>query len=208
MNTFIRNALFTAVLGFAETLSFAQANVSLMPIDANVQHQAQNYMDANFGLAYIGAGVALPFPGASFLFGRRSFQSTTMFLDAELGLAAPTVATCKLGIGHLNPATGMSFSTGIRPFPSHVYVQLGKEDGRCGDNVKPRIARRLKRRGKDPTDIMCGESLISFELSAWLLENRLQFQRLIYGRTSRNETLTISAWSALMITWGHRWYFN
>lgn len=207
MRSFIHFILALTFVATSE-LTCAQPNASLTMVDADVQDQVQNYIDANFGLAYIGGGLDVPFPGASFLYGRRSFQTKTIFLDAELGLAAPTVATCKLGIGHLNPATGKSVSVGIRPFPSHVYVQLGKEDGRCSDNVKPRIARRLKRRGKDPSDIMCGESLVSFELSAWLLENRLQFQRLRWGRTALNETFAISSWSTFMITWGHRWYLN
>lgn len=205
MNTFIRYALFTALLGSAETLSFAQANAPLAMVGANVQHQAQNYMDANFGLAYVDS--YLPFPGASFLVGRRSFRTATMFLDAELGLAAPTVATCKLGIGHLNPATGRSVSFGVRPFPSYVYVQLGKEDGRCGENVKPRVARRLKRRGKAPSDIMCGESLVSFEMSAYLMENRFSFED-TQTHGDRSHTYNMSAWTTVMVTWGHRWYFN
>ena len=207
MDTFNRVSLVTVLLGFVLQHSFAQTNAEFSPTGPRVQYQAQNYIDANFGLALLD-GI-LPFPGASFLFGRRSFRSETTFLDAELGVAFPTFATCKLGIGHLNPATGRSVACGIRPFPAHVYVQLGKEDGRCADNVGPRVARRLKRRGKDPSDILCGESIVSFELSAWLLESWLHGESPWTGySTYHSATHEISAWSTFMVTWGYRWYLN
>ena len=151
------------------------------------KYEAQNYIDANFGFALIELDDKVPFPGASFLFGRRAFISQKTFFDFELGFALPTIATAKIGIGELDPITGKSWAVGIRPWPAHFYIQFGKEDNRCGDNIKPRIARRLKRRGKSSSDVLCGETIFSLELG-------------------NNDE--ISAYSAFMITYSHRWYLH
>lgn len=151
------------------------------------KYEAQNYIDANFGFAIIELDGIVPFPGASFLFGRRAFVSQKTFLDFELGFAFPTIATAKIGVGERNPVTGKSVAVGIRPWPAHFYIQFGNEDNRCGDDIKPRIARRLQRRGKNSSDILCGESIFSLELGT-------------------NDE--ISAYSAFMITYSHRWYLH
>jgi hypothetical protein len=151
------------------------------------KYEAQNYIDANFGFALVEIDENVPFPGASILFGRRSFIAQKTFFDFQLGFAFPTIATAKIGIGELDPVTGKSWAVGIRPWPAHFYLQFGKEDSRCGDDIKPRIARRLKRRGKDSSDILCGETIFSFELG------------------TNDES---SAYSAFMITYSQRWYLN
>ena len=65
MDTFNRVSLVTVLLGFVLQHSFAQTNAEFSPTGPRVQYQAQNYIDANFGLALLD-GI-LPFPGASFL---------------------------------------------------------------------------------------------------------------------------------------------
>ena len=100
----------------------------------------------------------------SFLVGRRSFFSENMFLDGEVGLAFPSIGTGKFGVGRLNPNTGKSVTLGVRPYPSHLYIQFGADKGRCDGNVKPQTLRRLNRRGKDVSELLCGESTFSIEL--------------------------------------------
>ena len=184
----------------------AQEDATSAPSGSSFERFGQSYIDANLGLAFLDG--AFPFPGASFLVGRRSFRSESTFLDAEIGLAFPSVATAKFGAGRYNPSTGRSVSAGIRPWPAHVFVQFGRDDNRCSDDVKPRVARRLKRRGKDSSDIMCGESIVSIEASAFLIESLIwsdpgNFQYRFY--TASHD---LSMWSAFMITWSHRWYLH
>lgn len=210
MHTFIiMHALrsFWLVLAlFVVAQASAQADATSAPIGSSLQRFGQSYLDANLGLALLDG--AFPFPGVSFLVGRRSFRSESTFLDAEIGLAFPSVATAKFGVGRYNPATGKSVSAGIRPWPAHVFVQFGRDDNRCSEDVKPRVARRLKRRGKDPSDIMCGESIVSIEASAFFIESAIwsdpgNFQYRLY-----TGSYELSMWSAFMITWSHRWYLH
>ena len=184
------NKLLLLPLGFVFLQAHAQTEAFLSNEVSNRKqrkYEAQNYIDANFGFAIIELDGIAPFPGASFLFGRRAFVSQKTFLDFELGFAFPTIATAKIGVGERNPVTGKSVAVGIRPWPAHLYIQFGKEDNRCGDDIKPRIARRLERRGKNSSDILCGESVLSLELGTY------------------DE---ISAYSAFMITYSHRWYLH
>ena len=199
--------LWVVLVALIITQAHAQTDIIHGQSNAPFEHFGQNYIDANVGLALLEG--EFPFPGVSFLFGRRSFRSESTFLDAELGLAFPSIATAKLGVGHYNPASGRSVAAGIRPWPAHVYFQFGREDNRCGEDVKPRVARRLKRRGKDASDILCGESILSIEASAWLLQSLLE-GRDEYGRllSYSGDTYEMSMWSTLMITWSHRWYLH
>ena len=169
--------------------------------------EAKNYIDAAYGVAFLDGGVerlGVPFPGASFLVGRRSFFTETMFLDGEVGLAFPSIGTGKFGVGRLNPNTGKSIALGVRPYPAHLYIQFGADKGRCDGNVKPRTLRRLNRRGKDVSELLCGESTFSIEGSSWL------FYQMLTGdlSTFSQPTHSWSLWSSFMVTWGHRWYLR
>jgi hypothetical protein len=195
-----RFVFFAALLGPMHLHVFSQSETPIAIATEGVQ-EARNYIDASWGLALIEERV--PLPGASVLFGRRVFRSETMFVDGEVGLALPSVVTGKLGLGKLNPSTGRTVTLGIRPFPSHLYIQFGKDDWRCGGDVKPRTIRRLNRRGKDVSDLLCGESAFSIEGSAFLFEKLLTGQSSYYG-----ETYAISFWSSFMVTWSHRWYLH
>ena len=191
---------------FGITQASAQADVSSSPSGSSFERFGQSYIDANLGLAFLDG--AFPFPGVSFLVGRRSFRSESTFLDAEIGLAFPSVATAKFGAGRYNPSTGRSVSAGIRPWPAHVFVQFGRDDNRCSDDVKPRVARRLKRRGKDSSDIMCGESIVSIEASAWLIDRLISSYPLFFHPGNPSISDELSLFSPCMITWSHRWYLH
>ena len=191
---------------FMVAQSTAQADETSAPSGSSFQRFGQNYIDANLGVALLN-GV-IPFPGTSILFGRRSFGSESTFLDAELGLAFPSAVTAKLGVGRYNPATGKSVAAGIRPWPSHVYVQFGREDDRCKRDLKPRVERRLKRRGKDQSDIMCGEFIVSIEASAWFLETLFNLDNTGLRSRYRGLARPYSMESFYMVTWSHRWYLH
>lgn len=201
MTSFRRFVILPALLGGLYWPVFSQSEKPSGGATEAVR-EARNYIDASYGVALI-EGV-VPFPGASFLVGRQSFLTETMFFDGEVGLAFPSVATGKFGVGRLNPNTGKSVTLGVRPYPSHLYIQFGTDKGRCDGNVKPRTLRRLNRRGKDVSELLCGESTFSVEGSAWL------FYQMLTGDTSTfaQPTYTLSLWSSFMVTWSHRWYLR
>ena len=193
---------------FAVAQASAQEDATSAQSGSSFEPFNQSYIDANFGLANIDGEFV--FPGVSFLVGKRMFVSQRFFLDGQLGLAFPSILTAKLGAGVRNPANGWSVAAGLRPWPTHWYLQVGREDRRCSDDVKPRVARRLKRRGKDPSDILCGEWIFSIEASAWLID-RLKVGktpwRYHYGMYDSN-AYGSSMTSAAMVTWSHRWYLH
>ena len=84
------------------------------------------YAEINTGVAFIDE---LPFPGMSGLIGT-TLNIGGFLIDLEGGLALPTIWTAKMGIGL---ETGRSQVTaGLRPFPSHFYIQhvlTGKKYG-------------------------------------------------------------------------------
>jgi len=206
MTSFHRIVIFAALLAPLSTNVLSQSETPGAGATEGVQG-ARNYIDASYGVAFIEGGVerlGIPFPGGSFLVGRRSFFSQNMFLDGEVGLAFPTIGTGKFGVGRLNPNTGKSITLGVRPYPSHLYIQFGADKGRCDGNVKPQTLRRLNRRGKDVSELLCGESTFSIEGSAWL------FYQMLTGdlSTFSQPTYTWSLWSSFMVTWSHRWYLR
>ena len=206
MTSFHRIQIFVALLAPLTTNVMSQSETPGASATEGFR-EAKNYIDAAYGVAFLDGGVerlGIPFPGASFRVGRRWFFSETMFLDGEVGLAFPSIGTGKFGVGRLNPNTGKSIALGVRPYPSHLYIQFGTDKGRCDGNVKPRTLRRLNRRGKDVSELLCGETTFSIEGSAWLL------YQMVTGdlSTFSQPTYTSSLWSSFMVTWGHRWYLR
>ena len=193
---------------FAVAQASAQSDATSAPSGSSFEPFNQSYIDANFGFANIDGDFI--FPGVSFLMGKRSFVAQRIFLDGQLGLAFPSIFTAKLGAGVLSPTNGWSVAAGLRPWPTHWYLQVGRENRRCSRDVKRRVAKRLKRRGKDPSDILCGEWIFSIEASAWLID-RLQVGktpwRYHYGMYDNN-AYDNSLMSAAMVTWSHRWYLH
>jgi len=61
-------------------------------------------------------------PGCSYLIGTTYITKSNLVFDAQIGLAAPTLVTGKIGFGF--KVKNAIISAGIRPFPSHAYLQL------------------------------------------------------------------------------------
>jgi len=81
----------------------------------------RTYLEINGGLAQTFVGFDF-FPGVSFLIGKQKFIAPQTFLEYQVGLALPSVATAKIGIGYQGENIGLS--TGVRIFPSYVYGQI------------------------------------------------------------------------------------
>ena len=152
--------------------------------------EKHKYLETNVGLSYISDYWEVA-PGFSFLYGRQTFVSETSFWDVQYGLAAPTIATMKVGRGIKNSETGRTVSGGLRIFPAHLYLQLGFPNPRCSNEVSKRMKKRLERRGSDRTNLLCGEW--NFSLEAGL------------GETDAWE---LSFMSIAIATVSHRWYFE
>ena len=154
---------------------------------------AQNnktYLETNVGISYTDDVLEYS-PGVSVLFGHQKYVSETRFWDFQYGLAAPTIVTMKTGYGFKNLNTGMSFSGGLRIWPSHIYVQLGVPNNRCSSEVSKHVKKRLERRGSDRTHLLCGEWNVSLEAGL--------------GNTDLYE---LSFNSIAIVTFSHRWYFE
>lgn len=80
----------------------------------------QGYYEFNFGVAFL-SEVGVPFPGISFLIGNKTYFRNNMILDAELGLALPSIATAKIGVGYRGRSGEVI--VGVRPWPTHFYLQ-------------------------------------------------------------------------------------
>ena len=167
--------------------SFWLVLVLFMVVQASAQEDAtsapsgsaklfhQSYIDANFGLANVDGEFV--FPGVLFLVGKRMFVSYCFFVDGQLGLAFPSIGTANLVQASATPPTDGRWYR-LRPWPTHWYLQVGREDRRCGRRRETTwVARRLKRRGKDLSDILCGRTDFSIGASAWLID------RLKVGKT-------------------------
>ncbi len=89
----------------AHTLLFAQQKRSYYEINAGI---ARIYYDGYF-------------PGVSFLIGQQKFIAPQTFLEYQVGLALPSIATAKVGIGY--QGEGIGFSAGLRLFPTLLYGQ-------------------------------------------------------------------------------------
>lgn len=77
------------------------------------------FMEWNLGVAQIyNDGF---FPGTSVLWGRTHVSTNNVIFEYEIGLAAPTIATAKLGVGLKIHNTLVT--VGIRPIPSNLYLQ-------------------------------------------------------------------------------------
>ncbi len=165
----------------------------------------ESYIESNWGFALIGDFEissssrldVLPFPGTSILVGQRKYFSDHGFIDAQIGLAFPSIATAKIGAGHTNQ-NGGHFSAGLRLFPTHAYIQTGLPSQRCNRDISAKKQRRLERRGKSAADIKCSEWAFSLELSPIFFGDLLQLNE---------EVLSLSLYSAAMLTAGHRWIF-
>lgn len=176
----------------------------LMASTLSWSQDAETYLETNLGASLLIEDVEVGcFPGVSILAGRRTFQTGTKFIDRQIGFAAPTVLTMKVGQGWQNPETRMTFSYGIRVFPLHGYVQLGLPNPRCHQMLCERMLKRLQRRGKDRTNLLCGEWNVSIEGGSALLTSKRSL-----GLFSALDWLATSFYSQALVTVSHRWYFD
>lgn len=135
--------------------------------EANAQNASQyteRYIESHFGVTAVNS-IASGFPGMSFLFGQRKFRSENTYFESQVGLALPSLVTAKVGWGRVNLETQKTTTVGIRIWPTHFYVERGIPTSRCFNEVKPRVKRRLERRGKDEADLLCGQWNFSAEVS-------------------------------------------
>lgn len=77
-------------------------------------------LEWNTGVSYIDLDGY--FPGCSYLIGTTYITESNVVVDAQIGLAFPTLVTGKFGVGF--KAKNAIITAGIRPFPSHAYLQL------------------------------------------------------------------------------------
>ena len=89
-------------------------------IECEAQEQFTS-LEWNTGVAYIDEidGYA---PGCSYLIGTTYINENNVVVDAQIGLAFPTLVTGKVGVGF--KAKNAIITAGIRPYPSHAYLQL------------------------------------------------------------------------------------
>ena len=91
----------------------------LIGIECEAQEQFTS-LEWNAGVSNI--DLDLYFPGFSYLIGTTYITKSNIVLDAQIGLAFPTLITGKVGVGI--KAENAIITAGIRPYPSHAYVQL------------------------------------------------------------------------------------
>ncbi len=102
---------------------------SLLAQDYTSSSKKRSFIEYNLGVAYINDGFV--FPGTSILWGQRFITENKFVFEYELGLAFPTIATGKIGIGvDLGP---INVTAGLRPFPLNTYFQIAQSNGRRGN---------------------------------------------------------------------------
>ena len=88
-------------------------------IECEAQEQFTS-LEWNTGLAIID-DLDGYFPGCSYLIGTTYITESNMVVDAQIGLAAPTLVTGKVGVGFKE--RNAIVTAGIRPYPLHAYLQ-------------------------------------------------------------------------------------
>ena len=83
--------------------------------------RSQAYTELNFGAALIDGELYGPFPGISFLIGKKTYFNNNTIVDLQIGLAFPSIATAKLGVGYKMRTSELI--VGVRPWPMHFYLQ-------------------------------------------------------------------------------------
>ena len=89
-------------------------------IECEAQEQFTS-LEWNTGVAYID-DIDGYFPGCSYLIGTTYITKSNLVVDAQIGLAFITGATGKVGVGF--KAKNAIITAGIRPYPSHAYLQF------------------------------------------------------------------------------------
>ena len=90
-------------------------------IQSNAQENIFSY-ELNIGGSEIDDDMI--FPGMSYLAGLTRITSSNKVFEAQLGLAAPTIFTGRIGTGIYIEDANTIITVGVRPYPAHGYVQL------------------------------------------------------------------------------------
>lgn len=169
--------------------------------------RSERYIESNWGMAIINPNSGAAFPGTSVLAGGRHFISSHGFVEAQGGLALPSILTAKLG-GGKKWDSGWSLSTGIRVFPLHGYLQTGVPTSRCNRDLSERKQQRLARKGKTAADIKCSEWVFSLEISMLGLKEWVpSIQGTLTDEEYNDRWMDPSLHSMGLLTVGHRWLF-
>ena len=80
---------------------------------------ANSFFELNGGVALIDAEFV--FPGVSVLLGQTYVDENNLVFEYEIGLAAPSIGTAKIGFGKKFNNTLVTM--GLRPFPFNLYLQ-------------------------------------------------------------------------------------
>lgn len=92
-----------------------------------IQSQAQENIlsyELNIGVSQTTDDFIEHFPGISYLAGITRITRSNKVFEAQMGLAAPTVFTGRIGTGIYIEDANTTITVGVRPFPAHGYVQL------------------------------------------------------------------------------------
>ena len=90
------------------------------------QMDKNKFIESNIGLASIDDySYTFPFPGASVLFGQ-TFHKKSFVIEWQLGLAAPSIVTGKIGIGAGNLKRNFMIAIRLWPLSVGPQVKLGR----------------------------------------------------------------------------------
>ena len=154
------------------------------------QPYSQTYKESNYGISLFSSYLA---PGCSMLFGKRKFYSEKMFFDMQVGLAFPTLATGKIGVGKYNFKKETSSSFGLRIWPAHIYIQHSRPSHKISERRERRFIHFFNSSPLKPKNVICGEWNFSIEVGGGDISPTLR---------------TASFFSVAMVTIGYRTYIN
>ena len=96
--------------------------ILLAPILILGQTNKRNFIEGNVGLASIyGYDFNEAFPGLSVLYGK-TFEKNGLITELQVGLAAPSVMTGKIGLGI--GSLENNFQIAVRPWPFFIGPQI------------------------------------------------------------------------------------
>lgn len=108
----MRRLIFSILL-FTGIQSKAQENILSYELNFGVSQTSDFWNDY----------VALS-PGISYSAGTTRITRSNKVFEAQLGLAAPTIFTGRIGTGIYIEDANTAITVGVRPYPAHAYVQL------------------------------------------------------------------------------------
>ena len=105
--------LILSILLFTAIQSQAQENILSYELNIGVS-QTSDFYNEYFAL----------FPGISYSAGITRITRSNKVFEAQMGLAAPSVFTGRIGTGIYIDDANTTITVGVRPYPAHGYVQL------------------------------------------------------------------------------------